>query len=287
MKPKNKIIFTIGILLALSSIISNSPIFSVRYSDDSNFDTKNLQNSALSGRIHIDNNWTAAKSAGIVTGDGIYSDPYVIEDLVIDAGDLGSGILIENSDVYFKVVNCTVYNSGIRVSDAGIKFYEVAYGKLINNNASNNQNGIYLDYSNNNTISGNIANNNSFGIYLYESNDNLISGNTVNNNYHDGISLWWFSDNNHVSGNTANNNTCGIRLSESHYNIVSGNILIRNDECIIEVESTGNTFNDNGPCTNGQRDGENKPLIPGFNLYFLLGVMSVTIILIRKKLRKA
>lgn len=44
-----------------------------------------------------------AKTAGICTGQGTYSDPYVIQDLVIDAGESGSCILIENSNDYFKI----------------------------------------------------------------------------------------------------------------------------------------------------------------------------------------
>ncbi|MFX0142160.1 MAG: hypothetical protein ACFFDN_51455 [Candidatus Hodarchaeota archaeon] len=51
---------------------------------------------AVSGKIHIDNNWTAAKSAGICTGNGTYSEPYVIDDFIIDGGGSGSCILIEN-----------------------------------------------------------------------------------------------------------------------------------------------------------------------------------------------
>ena len=58
--------------------------------------------SAVSGKIHIDGNsgWDAFKAAGNCTGNGTYSMPYVIEDLVIGDGGLGSCILIENSDVY-------------------------------------------------------------------------------------------------------------------------------------------------------------------------------------------
>ena len=67
--------------------------------------------SMISGKIHINNNWSAAKAAGICTGNGTYSEPYIIEDLEIDAGGSGSGILIENSDVYVKIENCTVSDS--------------------------------------------------------------------------------------------------------------------------------------------------------------------------------
>ena len=315
-----------------------------------------LKVSAVSGKIHIDNNWTAAKSAGICTGNGIYSDPYIIEDLVIDAGGLGNGIWIENSNVYFKIKDCTVYNSGSGLSDVGIKLEMVSNGSLINNNVSNNDYyGIYLWASNNNDISGNTANNNTwhgiglflsdyntisgnnasaiiastydrFGICLQDSSNNIISGNTANNECY-GIYLLLGSNNNDISGNTANYNNHGIRFYDSNnntisgntanyniwhgivlaasdyntisgntasYNIngifldtsdnntISGNTLIGNEKCILEEKCQGNEFSDNGSCTYGQAD----EIIPGYNLFFLLGILSVVVIIISKKLKK-
>ena len=92
-KSKIIILITLSILFGLLSIIttnlslitSNSNKNS-EYNDNRNLDNKNLQISAVSGKIHINNNWSAAKSAGIATGSGTYSDPYVIEDLIIDEG---------------------------------------------------------------------------------------------------------------------------------------------------------------------------------------------------------
>ena len=87
------ILVTIGILFTFSLIISDSFNLNVGdsenttdYSADFNLNNKNPKISAVSGKIHVGNNWTAAKAAGICTGNGIYSDPYVIEDLVIDGG---------------------------------------------------------------------------------------------------------------------------------------------------------------------------------------------------------
>jgi len=73
------------ITVNLSLIAGNNNKVS-EYNDEINLDNKNLKISAISGKIHIDNNWTATKSAGICTGTGTYSDPYVIEDLVINGG---------------------------------------------------------------------------------------------------------------------------------------------------------------------------------------------------------
>ena len=63
-----------------------------------------------------------------------------------------------------------------------------------------------------------------------------------------------------------------------------GNILIGNDECIIEEDCVGNTFSDNGACTYGQGDGNG--VIPGYNLIFLIGILSVVSIILSKKLKK-
>ena len=275
MKSKSKIkviIITLGIIFALFSLITtnlNSNVGNLAYSDDTNLDNKNLKLSKVSGKIHIINNsgWVAFRSAGNCTGQGTYSDSYVIEDLVIDGGGSGSCIWIEDSNVYFKIENCTVYNSGGSSGNAGIRLSKVNNSQLINNNCSSNHLGIYLDSSNNNTISGNIANNNGgdidgFGIYLYSSNNNTISGNTANNN-----------------------TNFGIFLGESNYNIVSGNTLIGNNECIAEENCQGNEFSDNGSCTYGE--GDKEPTIPGYNLFFLIILLSIVSIIINKKIKKS
>jgi len=278
--PKSKTItlLTIGILFALLPIIPANLSFitddsnrSSEYSDNINFDSEHLKLSAVSGKIHIKNNWSAVKAAGICTGNGTYFEPYVIEDLIIDGEGSGSCIWIENSSVYFIIENCTVYNS----SDtwAGIRIEQVDNGQLINNtvnhqligiyllyseyntvsgnNLTDNDHGIHLSSSAFNTVSGNIVNENHYGIFLNFSHANIISGNTANNNEH-GIVLSSSLDN-IVLGNTANNNERGIMLiSSSHFNIVSGNTLIGNVECIFEENSQENEFSNNGDCTYGE-----------------------------------
>jgi len=226
-KTRIIILITLGILFALLPIITVNHSFitgnsdkSSDYSDDSNFDNENLKISAVSGKIHIINNsgWVAFKSAGNCTGTGTYSEPYVIEDLVIDANNTGNCILIENSDVYFKIENCTVFNSV-----AGIRLIYVNNSQLINNNCSSNSAGIRTEHCNNNTISGNHVINNYNGIYLNNSDNNAISGNHVSNNTFYGIIIR-YSDNNAISGNNASNSIKhGISLSYSDNNTISEN----------------------------------------------------------------
>ena len=173
--------------------------------------------------------------------------------------------------------------SDLNVSDGSIG---ISLSYCNNNNTSGNTAnnnlivGISLDYSNNNSISGNTVNNNLKGILLIYSTNNNILRNTANNNVVMGIELD-FSNNNNILGNTANDNwVYGIGFYYSDNNTVSGNTLIGNYGCIYEYDSQGNEFSNNGGCQGGG-------IIPGYNLFFLLIALSVAMILIRKKLRKA
>jgi len=214
-----------------------------------------VQLSTSLGKIYIDNNWTAAKSAGICTGFGTYADPYVIKNLVIDGKNFSSCILIANSTVHFKIENCTLFNSGTGWFDAGIKLDHADNGVLINNNCSFNQNAIYISYCDNNTVVENKMYHNKVGIYISSySENNSIYNNIAKNNSRLGMSIsgsgtkfvgntainnkWGaqFSNLNNdiVSGNTANNNTeFGISLFNCHNSTISENIVNYNDYGIV------------------------------------------------------
>lgn len=73
--------------------------------EENNIKFSNLKTSQITGGIYINNNWSAAIGAGFVTGSGIYSDPYIIEDKVIDGNSFGYCIWIENSNEYLKIEN--------------------------------------------------------------------------------------------------------------------------------------------------------------------------------------
>jgi len=268
---------------------------------------------------------SVAKKDGICTGNGTYSDPYIIEDLVINGGGSGDCILIQDSDVYFRIENCTVFNSEIYTDwdyfyndwdyfFAGIRLSNVKNSLLLDNNCSFNNNGIHVDGFNN-TITGNIAyNNNGSGIYV-RGNNHTISGNTANNNELFGI---WLSNNfnstvsgnivsgdiylmsiyyNNVSGNTANK----VALSYSNYNNVSGNTaniiqligsdyntVSGNDACWVENGDNcyGNVYIDNEHCP--PLNGDEIP----FELIILISVISggavigVTALLLIRRRRK-
>jgi parallel beta-helix repeat protein len=134
--------------------------------------------------------------------------------LVIDGGGSGRCIWIENSDVFFKVENCSVYNSYY-----GISLQYVKNAHLQNINCSSHTfDGISLFYSNSNTISGNTATDiDGYGILLSHSSDNKISDNILYSSIRlDGV-------NNNVSGNVMKK--CGLQIySGNTVNYYSQNI---------------------------------------------------------------
>jgi len=128
--------------------------------------------------------------------------------------------------------HCNISNNNASNNDCGIYLYYSSSNTLTNNNASsNNWRGIHLSLSNNNTLRSNTASNNDIihietavmgnyynsGVCLYHSSNNTLTNNNANsNNYNSGIYLS-FSSNNTLRSNTASNNNYGI------YMFVSGN----------------------------------------------------------------
>ena len=191
-----------------------------------------------------DYTWATALLYPWCTGSGSWADPYIIENLIINGQNSGSCIEIRNSNVFFTIKNCLVYNSGSGVDDAGIKLNVVINGQLIDNNCSNNNGvGIGLYQSQNITINGNIVNNNiESGISLEASHNNKLLGNTLNENF-DGM-LILASKNNTITENSAiNNDQRGIYLSSlSNNNTFINNNLTYNGEGMYVSYSHNNTF---------------------------------------------
>ncbi|KKK84422.1 hypothetical protein LCGC14_2783490, partial [marine sediment metagenome] len=159
MRTKNKtklIIISLGIIFAISTNSKSNFIDQLNKNDNleirNELDLKKPKNSGFWSLnfIHVDGNiignWSATAALDWCSGNGTWGNPYVIENVTIDAGGIGNGILIENSNDYFIIRNSKVYNSGSGGEDAGIKLQSVSNGTLINNNFSNNNIfGIYLD----------------------------------------------------------------------------------------------------------------------------------------------
>jgi len=204
--------------------------------------------------IHIDGNgaqnWAWALGQPWCTfNNGIY----VIENISINGGNSDNCIFIEDSSVFFRIKNCTFYNSnrGSYPSyNGGIKLNNVQNGQIVKNNCSDNIGaGIFLDqYCRNITIFNNTIERNSYrGIYLNRYNDgNIISENNINDNSYSGIFLYMYNDNNNITSNKANNNAWyGIRQYESCYDttltdnhMIGGGVVLSEDGVLSQLTST-------------------------------------------------
>jgi parallel beta-helix repeat protein len=276
MKFKKELILfalLVGLMFCFGVNTSNHTTEEIQDDDEYSAETRddlNLKSPVLSKYwdnftfIHINGNWSTAAGYEWCCGDGSWSNPYIIENITMnaDSSPTGSGILIENSqNDYFVIRNCTVSNARFGNYDAGIKLENTCNGTLINNNCSDNGRlGILLENNcDNNTVSGNIANNfkttlQFFGILLYQYCDsNIISGNTANNNWWWGIRLEQWCNNNIISGNTASNVETTLQdwgIGLYYYcdnNTISGNIAHNNMDRGIDIQSycNNNTISDN------------------------------------------
>jgi len=115
---------------------------------------------------------------------------------------------------------------------------------------TNNQYGIRLAFgsTSSNTIKGNLATKNQYGIYLDTSNDNTITDNTVQYNTADGLYLT-NSNNNNIQRNTITDNTgYGVNLlSSSNLNTIAYNDLTVNPSGSWHEDATSinNNIHDN------------------------------------------
>jgi len=237
MKIKMKHIFTFLMLFLIIFSIStqNNMRNSIETAQEDLKDkTTNLNQAGFWNNftfIHITNlNWTVASSKDWCSGSGTWGDPYLIENMIINASDspIGCGIFIENSiNVYFIIRNVTIFET-----TNGIKLENTNNGALINNRLLDNiDSGISMVNCVNNTISRNqLINNGMYGIY-FSSNclNNKILGNTVKNdgtNFQDtGIYLANFCDDNEIiENNVYDNNVYGINIEDS----CEGNLIYNN-----------------------------------------------------------
>ncbi|MFX0040138.1 MAG: NosD domain-containing protein [Promethearchaeota archaeon] len=242
------VIITSIVLLTISTFsISFNNYLNIN--NQSNLESQNLKISEISGKITINGEigWVNAKTSGICIGSGTESNPYIIEDLEIDAGYVESCIYIQYSSVYFKIINCTLINSGGPGELAGIRLVGVENGKLINNTINNCFQGIHAEVCSNMLISGNdVRNSDETGIFTWDFHYSNITGNNVRNNHGSGIFMA-YGDNNVISVNILDTNWAdGISLEDSHNNLILGNTAINQFQWGISIDrSNYNTLSGN------------------------------------------
>ena len=211
-----------------------------------------IENSILSP--NVDSPISIVGNGGFTgySGNGSPGSPYIIENKVIDGLGSSNCIEITDTDAYFVIQNCVLYNGnyGIDLHNAsnGLVINNIAYdmaysgflvyqgaswNTLRNNTAYNNaERGIWLfgPNVNYNIIDDNTFINNSRGVFLSQgSHHNTIIGNTIHNNSAIGI-LLQISDNVTIVNNIITNSTEGIFLSSADNATIFDNVIQDNSE---------------------------------------------------------
>ncbi len=180
-----------------------------------------ISNATNHSTIFLDGNYELETFC--TKGNGSEEDPFIIENLNIDAID-ATGIEIRNTNAYLIIRDCSIesYNK----AKLGMDIRNCGNITITNNILQNAYDGIFLAGCYSTVISNNLLIGNGVGINLVNSNYNHIMANNLIQN-EDGIILG-SSHRNLVSGNNCSNNLYGITLDISKYNIIENNFLFNN-----------------------------------------------------------
>jgi parallel beta-helix repeat protein len=195
-----------------------------------------------SATIYVPNSYPTIQAAvdaaspgdTIIVRDGEYRESINVDKRLTIKSENGSvNCIVEAEDRVYHVfevtagyVNISGFTTGAYYGGEGILYrteegiyLDHADNCCISNICSNNDNGIYLRYSNNNSITNNICSNNyRDGIYLYGSENNSITNNICSNNHDPGIYLEYSENNSITNNNCSNNHDNGICLRYSENN---------------------------------------------------------------------
>lgn len=272
-----------------------------------------LKVSSHDGSIIIGNNSDLSKFS--TSGNGTQSNPYTIEDKEIDGLNRTYGIFINNTNKYFSIVNCTIYNVSY-----GIFLQNVTNGYLADNILYNNSI-TAISFSNTNktviyknTITGSLSS----VIEMYNCHENSIIYNTLRSDYIHGIILnnsyrcqvvsnilnsessvgllLHNSNENNVTDNSISSHNYAIFLFSSNYTQIVNNFGIWNNFTIMQINCMGNFLENNFVYDNVLRDNsivENMDQSPSivyldFTVILLSClVVSISFFILKKKVVKA
>jgi len=195
--------------------------------------------------IYIDCDAGFTPENGVVAGSGTENDPYVIEGWDISAEN-ANGVEIKNTTAYFVIGSCYVHGGRDNGYD-GIRFENVANGRIADVKSDNNYRGINFFSSNNNLIKSSTTENNTQGIRLLSSENNRIHHNNLENNTH-GIRLEDSSNNTLTNNIMGNNEYYGMYLEGSDYNRIYHNSIVNN---ATQAHDNGSNYWDNGYQSGG------------------------------------
>ncbi|MBD3351130.1 MAG: hypothetical protein GF364_06560 [Candidatus Lokiarchaeota archaeon] len=179
-------------------------------------------------------NWTYTGSRYWCSGTGTENDPFLIENLQINAQNASCGVDIRNSNKYFKLVNLTLTNSSASAGEhSGIYLYSTDNGFITN--CSVYDNGLYGPYT-------------ATGIEIHMCEYITILGCYIYNNSLRGIHIYSFSNDIQIFNSTIiENGYNGIEASLSQYLTIYGNSISNNTErngiALSQVENSTISFN--------------------------------------------
>lgn len=241
-----------GIALAMITaalFISSSAIVAV------DADEMNVSSYMIHGTIRINNDTELETliATNHWNGSGTANEPYVIENLEIDAAGGSSAIFIGNTTVFLVIRDCDVYGSAYDSLPywygGAITAYNATNIVIENNRChdceSGYGDGIDVLESDRITINNNTCSDVWWGISLTGSCNVTITNNTCSGNYL-GVYLYASSNDNTITNNNCSANTCGISLeSFSNDNIVMNNDLSGGNYSIYSWFSNNNTLSNN------------------------------------------
>ena len=240
----------ISVLFVMILIFS---IFSIFPPPNASRDLSNPTSLKNHSTIFINGDSQFTSSNGVVAGGGTYGNPYMIENWSIDASK-EHGIRIENTNAYFIIRNCYIYNgTNGSSSEYGIYLRQVKHGIIMNNRINSNYYGIYSYYSDSNTISNNTLISNEYSLYFYRSNSNTIIDNICNSNIYYAL-YFYHSDTNTIENCTCNSNYYGIYLRYCESNTISSNNCNSNNNDGIYLNGESNTVTYN-TCNQNRYNG--------------------------------
>lgn len=185
------------------------------------------------------------------SGNGTESNPYIIENVRINASETDCAINISNTNAYFRLQNSVMING-----QYGLYMENVSNGELIDNRGEKNGYGFVLISSFDIYMLDNVAiNNTEDGFLLCDAHNNTIVSSydfmdtfniynfrgksTKNNN---GINLVNSSDNGIYMQRIIENNAYGIILNESNNNIIKYSDILDNGDSSIQIDNSINNI---------------------------------------------
>ncbi|MFX0005965.1 MAG: nitrous oxide reductase family maturation protein NosD [Promethearchaeota archaeon] len=242
MKSKTKLFLSLITLVINLALLGISTFFLILNQEDNNGGGNGGNNAGIP--IFIDgngtNNWNWASTQPWCQGSGTSEDPYIIENLILDANGSESCIRIRDSSVRVIIMNCTLFNA----SYAGIDLFNVDYCDIFENAIYNNFEGIRMEYCEHNYVLGNVIYNNENGILIERSNYHNISYNNLFGNYISGINASR-SYSNCFHRNNMSLNMFGISQKLCNYTVIYDSVIYNNIAGLFLDYETNSQISDN------------------------------------------